>query len=139
MSDPNDTPAGGATQPSKVDKLADEAIEAGKRFLETDTGKKVAEATDTAFAKAEDLLRQAKDSDLGKKALDSEFGKQAADFVAEANEQAKTAIPNTLGRNVAIGAAAGAVLALPLPIVGPIFGAIVGGSLGFLRTLTKKS
>ncbi len=125
--------------PSKAEKMAEEAMEAGRKFLETDTGKKVGEMTDTAFEKAEELRRKAVDSELGRQALESELGRQAIDFAKSANEQAKQAIPNTLGRNVAIGAAAGAVLAIPLPFIGSLLGAIVGGGLGYLRTITKKS
>lgn len=124
---------------AKAEKMADEALDAGRKFVETDTGRKVAEATDTAFLKAEELRRRAMDSELGQKALASDFGRQASDFAAEAAAKAKTAIPNTLQRNMAVGAAAGAVIALPLPIIGPIFGAIVGAGIGYLRTVTKKS
>lgn len=124
---------------AKVDKLANEALEAGKKFVETDTGKKVAEATDTAFATAEEMRKKVVESDLGKKALESDLGKQALDLAEQANEKAKASIPNPLARNVAIGAAAGAVLAIPLPIIGPMIGAVIGGGIGYLRTVTKKS
>ena len=123
---------------SKVDKLAGEAMVAGKKFVATDTGRKVAEATDSAFATAEDLRKKVVDSDFGRKALDSDLGRQALDFANEANDKAKAAIPNPLARNVAIGAAAGAVIALPLPIIGPLIGALIGGGIGYLRTVTKK-
>jgi hypothetical protein len=124
---------------AKVDKLASDALEAGKKFVETDAGKKVAEVTDTAFATAEEMRKKVAESDLGKKALESDLGKQATQFAHDANEAAKAKIPNTLARNVAIGAAAGAVVAIPLPFIGSILGAIVGGGLGYLRTVTKKS
>ena len=124
---------------AKAEKLAAETVEAGKKFIETDTGKKVAEATESAFQTASEMGHKLAESDLGKKALESEFGKKAADFAKQADEQAKSAIPNTLGRNVAIGAAAGAVIAIPLPIIGPIVGALIGGGLGYLRTITKKN
>lgn len=124
---------------AKAEKLADEALEAGKKFIETDTGKKVAEATDNAFATAEEMGRKVMESDLGKKALDSDIGKQAVDFAKQANEKTRATITNTLARNVAVGAAAGAAIALPLPIIGPLLGAVIGGGLGYLRTITKKS
>ncbi len=124
---------------AKVDRLSAEAEAAGRKFVETDTGKKVADLTDTAFDKAEELRRKAMDSDFGKKALDSDIGRQAVDLAEQASEKAKAAIPNTLARNVAVGAAAGAVVAMPLPFIGPLLGAIVGGGLGYLRTITKKS
>jgi hypothetical protein len=124
---------------AKAEKLANEALEAGKKFIETDTGKKVAEATDQAFATAEEMGRKIADSEMGKKALESDLGKQAAEFAKQASEQTKTAIPNVMGRNVAVGAAAGAVVGIPLPFVGPVVGAIIGAGLGYLRTVTKKS
>lgn len=124
---------------TKAEKLGDEAVEAGRKFIETDTGKKVADATDSAFATAEELGRKVAESDLGKKALESDIGKQAVELAKSASEQTKAAIPNVLGRNIAVGAAAGAVIALPLPIIGPLMGAIIGGGLGYLRTITKKS
>jgi hypothetical protein len=123
---------------AKAEQLANEALEAGKKFVETDTGKKVAEATDQAFATAEEMGRKVMETDLAKKAMGSDIGKQAIELVKQADEQSKAAIPNPLGRNVAIGAAAGAVLALPLPIIGPLVGALIGGGLGYLRTITKK-
>ena len=124
---------------AKAEKLAAEAMEAGKKFIETDTGKKVAEATGSAFATAEEVGRKLVDSDLGKKVMGSDIGKQAVDLAKQAGEQTKSAIPNTLGRNIAVGAAAGAVIAIPLPIIGPIVDALIGGGLGYLRTITKKS
>lgn len=142
MTDPNphDT---GAPKPddftAKAEKLGQDAVEAGKKFLETDTGKKVAEATDSAFQSAEDLARQLRDSELGQKALGSDLGQQATRVFEQASEKAKTSIPNELGRNIAVGAAAGAVLALPIPFIGSLLGAVIGGGLGYLRTITKKS
>ena len=124
---------------AKAEKLAGEALEAGKKFIETDTGKKVADATENAFATAEEMGRKVMDSDLGKKALESDLGKQAVDFAKQANDKTRATITNTLGRNVAVGAAAGAVIALPLPFVGPVIGAVIGAGLGYLRTITKKS
>ncbi len=122
---------------TKAEAMADEALEAGRNFVATDTGKKVAELSDTAFAKAEDLRRKAMESDLGKKALDSDLGKQAIGFAQQAADKTRQAIPNELGRNIAVGAAAGAVIAIPLPFIGSLLGAIVGGGLGYLRTITK--
>ncbi|MFZ4689551.1 MAG: hypothetical protein ACOYLS_09960 [Polymorphobacter sp.] len=123
---------------AKAEKLAADALEAGKKFIDSDTGKKVAEVTDSAFATAEEMGRKIADSEMGKKALESDLGKQAVEFAKAANEQTKSAIPNLMGRNVAIGAAAGAVVAIPIPFIGPLIGAVVGAGLGYLRTITKK-
>lgn len=125
---------------AKAEALANEALEAGKKFVETDTGKKVAEATDQAFAAAEDMGRKVMETDFAKKALNSDLGKQAVDLVKQADEQTKASIPNPLGRNLAIGAAAGAALTmLPFVAVPTLLGAVLGGGLGYLRTITKKS
>jgi hypothetical protein len=124
---------------AKAEKLANEALEAGKKFIETDTGKKVAEATDQAFATAEEMGRKIADSEMGKKALESDIGKQAVDLARQATEQTKAAIPNVMGRNVAVGAAAGAVIGTPIPLIGTVIGAVIGAGLGYLRTVTKKS
>jgi hypothetical protein len=115
--EPGPEPAGPAGD--KVQRLADEAVEAGRKLMETETGRKVAEAADTAFEKAEEL---------GRKALDSEAG-----------ETAKKIWNTPLGRNVGTGAAAGAAIGLFIPFVGPIVGAVAGGGLGYLRTIAKKS
>ena len=124
---------------AKAEKLAAEAVEAGKKFIATDTGKKVADATETAFQTASEMGQKLADSDIGKKALDSEIGRQAVDLARQASEQAKANIPNVLGRNVAVGAAAGAIVAIPIPFVGPVLGAVIGAGLGYLRTVTKKN
>ena len=124
---------------AQAEKLATDVQAAGEKFIATDTGKQVADATDKAFDVAGEMGKKLADSEMGKKALESDLGKQATKFAHDANETAKAKIPNTLTRNVAIGAAAGAVIALPLPIIGPIIGALIGGGIGYLRTITKKS
>lgn len=130
-------PAGDFNQ--KVDDLAADALEAGKKFVATDTGRKVADVTDTVLDKAEQLARQAAESELGRKALDSAPGKQATELAKQADDWTRTNIPNSLARNVAIGAAAGAVVSLPVPIIGWMTGALIGGAIGFLRTVNKKN
>lgn len=124
---------------AKAEKLAAEALGAGKKFVETDAGKRVAEATDTAFATAGEMGKKLAESDLGKKALESELGKQVVEFAKRADGQTRATITNELARNVAVGAAAGAVVALPIPFIGSLFGAVIGAGLGYLRTITKKS
>ena len=121
---------------AKAEKLAAEALDAGKKFAETDTGKKVADATESAFATAEEMRKKVVESDLGKKALESDLGKQALDLAGQANEKAKASIPNPLMRNVAIGAAAGATVGLA--VINPFVGALLGAGIGYLRTVTKK-
>jgi hypothetical protein len=155
---PRGRPRKAAPIEEKVEKLADEAVEAGKKLLETDTGKTVAEAADKAFDAVEDAGRKFLESDTGKavadaaeKALDT-AEELTRDMRAKAAEVAKKAVgPETseqatrtakavwetpVGRNVAIGAGAGA--ALGIFILNPFLGAVIGGGLGYLRTLTRK-
>ena len=84
--------------------------------------------------------------DLQKKALETETGKKVAEtasdladkaFATEAGQTAKKAWNTPLGRNVGVGAAAGA--ALGVLILNPFIGAALGGGLGYLATLAKKS
>jgi hypothetical protein len=135
----NDQPGG--EKPSdfnqKVDDMAAGALEAGKKFVATDTGRKVADVTDTVIDKASELAREAAASEYGRKALDSAPGRQATELAKQADSWTKTNIPNSLARNVAIGAAAGAVVAIPVPIIGWMTGALIGGALGFLRSVKK--
>lgn len=121
----------------KVDDLAADALEAGKKFVATDTGRKVADVTDTVLDKAGELAREVAASEYGRKALESQPGKQAADLAKQADGWTKTNIPNPVARNIAIGAAAGAVLAIPVPIIGWMTGALIGGALGFMRSVSK--
>ena len=143
----------------KVEKLADEALEAGRKLAESETGRKVVGAAETVFDKAEDLAKQALDSDLARtvgakageladKVLDTDAGRKAADRArnlghqaldSDAGTTAKKIWETPLGRNVGTGAAAGAVLGLVIPFVGPLLGAAAGGGLGYLRTLAKKN
>ncbi len=116
-------------EPDKVQQLADDAVAAGKRLLETDTGRKVAEVAESGFAKAGALLDDVLDNPTGQKMKDG-----TDNLLAKGGPM----LSSGLGRNVAIGAGAGAVAGLVLPFVGTIFGAVVGAGLGYLRTITKK-
>jgi hypothetical protein len=115
---------------AKAEKLATEAVEAGKKFVASDTGKKVAAATDTAFQTA---------GEMGQKLADSEIGKQASAAASEAASAGKAILKTEIGKAMAIGAGAGALIAIPIPFVGPIFGAALGAAAGYLRVITKKS
>lgn len=145
-----------APAPDKVEKLADEALAAGAKITESETGRKVVGVAEDVFDKAEELANKALASetgqkvtaaakDLQKKALGTEAGRKVADtaedladkaMASEAGVTAKKIWNTPLGRNVGVGAAAGA--ALGLVILNPFFGAALGGGLGYLRTLAKK-
>lgn len=118
-----------ATEADKLKQMADEAVAAGKRALETDTGRKVADLAETGFAKAEKLVDEA---------LASETGQQVKAVAEDAAATGKQFLSTELGKNVAIGAGVGAVAGMVLPFVGTIFGAVAGAGIGYLRTITKK-
>lgn len=116
-------------EPDRAQQLADDAVAAGKRLMETDTGRKVAEVAETGFARAGELLDDVLDNPTGQKLKDG-----TDNLLAKGGPMLSAG----LGRNLAIGAGAGAVAGLVLPFVGTLFGAVVGAGLGFLRTITKK-
>ena len=135
----------------------DDALEAGSKITESETGRKVVDTAEQVFDKAGELVGKALDSDAGKKvaataadlqkkALETEAGKKVADaagdladkaMASEYGQQAKKVWQTPLGRNVGVGTAAGA--ALGLVILKPLIGAVVGGGIGYLATLAKKS
>ncbi len=104
--------------PDRVERLAEDALAAGRRITESETGRRMVDAADTAFEKAGALSRKAADSQLG--------------------DTARKLWNTPLGRNVGTGAAVGAAVGVFVPFVGPIIGAVAGGGLGYLRTLAKK-
>ncbi|WP_194744636.1 hypothetical protein [Thermaurantiacus tibetensis] len=128
---PTDGATAGAASPAplaeRVEQLAEEAVEKGRKLLETETGQKVAEVADKAFETAEQALERAQAA--GRRALESEKGR-------EVTGTARAVLKTPLGRNVAIGAGVGA--AAGLLILNPLLGALIGGGLGYLRTLTRK-
>ncbi len=95
----NDSNPGGKPDDltAKAEKLAADALEAGKKFIATDTGKKVADATESASPTAEEMRKKVVDSELGKKALESDLGKQAMEFAEQANEKTKAQYPQCAG------------------------------------------
>ena len=126
MSENDDTNAKNA----KAKKLADEAVEAGRKALNSDAGKKLVEAATTTFDKAEGLAKQA---------LDSDVGKQASAAASDAVATGKAYLGTEVGKAMAIGAAPGAVIAIPIPFIGPLLGAALGATMGYVRVITKKS
>lgn len=116
-------------EPDRAQQMADDAIAAGKRLMETETGRKVADAADTGFNRAGALIDNVLDNPTGQKLKDG-----TDNLLARGGPM----LSSGLGRNMAIGAGAGAVAGLVLPFFGSIFGAAVGAGLGYLRTITKK-
>jgi hypothetical protein len=108
----------------KFETLADEAVAAGRKALDTGIGKKV----DALAGKAETAVHDALDSDYGKKA------KSVADDVVGTG---RNVLQTELGKAMAVGAGIGAVVAIPIPFIGPVFGALVGAGIGYLNTVRK--
>ena len=109
-----------------AETVFDKAEEMVGKALESETGRKVAAA-------AEDLAGKAMNTDIGRKAAET-----AADLgKSEAGTTTKALWNTPLGRNIGVGAAAGA--ALGMVILNPFIGAAIGGGLGYLRTLAKKN
>lgn len=132
----------------KVEKLADEAVEAGNPILESEIGRKAVDVADTVFDKAGQLADKALGTEIGRKvahtadewtakAVESETGRKA--LGSEAGQTARKVWNTPVGRNVGTGAAVGAGIGLIIPFGGPLIGAVIGGGLGYLRTLAKKS
>lgn len=107
-----------------VGEFVEKAKAVGREALETDIGKDVSRLADKAVAK-------------GREALDTPIGHSVSKLAGEAADAGKSALSTKLGKEVAVGAALGAVVALPLPFIGPIAGAIVGAGIAWIRNASK--
>ncbi len=147
MTNGNEAAGGGKKPSEKVEKLADEAVEAGKPILDSEAGRAAVNVADSVFDKAGALTDKALDTEWGRKvsdtvdqwtakAVDSEAGKKA--LGSEAGQTVRKVWNTPIGRNVGTGVAVGAGIGLILPFAGPLIGAVIGGGLGYLRTLSKK-
>ncbi|WP_448581878.1 hypothetical protein [Thermaurantiacus sp.] len=112
-----------------LEALAGTAVARGGKQRKSKVGDETPREAGKAIGTAEKALAEVQDA--GCKPLSTKAGRNAAET---ANRVPKT----LLGRNVLIGAGAGAALGLRMRLVGPITGAIIGGGLGDLRTLTRR-
>lgn len=116
--------------PDRAQKLAEDAVAAGKRALDSETGKQVADIVDSGFNKAGQVVGGLLDNQTG-----DQIKRGTNDLLAKAGPFGSTA----LGRNLLIGAATGFFVGLVFSFIGLFWGMIIGAALGFLRTITKKN
>lgn len=65
--------------------------------------------------------------------------KQAITVGGAVVDAGKTVASSGIAKDVASGAAVGAVIAIPVPVIGPAFGAVVGGGMAAYKNLTSKT
>jgi hypothetical protein len=113
----------------KLQQMADDAVAAGKRALDSETGKQIADIADAGFTSAGKLVDGLLDNPTG-----AQMKQGANDLFAKAGPMGQT----DLGRNVMAGAAVGFFVGLVFSFIGLFWGMILGAGLGFLRTITKR-
>ena len=113
----------------KLQQMADDAVAAGKRALDSETGKQIADIADAGFTKAGKLVDDLLDNPTG-----TQMKQGANDLLAKTGPVGQT----DLGRNVMAGAAVGFFVGLVFSFIGLFWGMILGAGLGFLRTITKR-
>ncbi len=113
----------------RLQQLADDAVAAGKRALDSETGKQIADIADAGFTRAGKLVDDMLDNPTG-----AQMKQGANDLLAKAGPVGQT----DLGRNVMAGAAVGFFIGLVFSFIGLFWGMVFGAALGFLRTITKR-
>jgi hypothetical protein len=113
----------------KLQQMADEAVAAGRRALDNETGQQIADIADAGFAKAGKLVDDLLDNPTG-----AQMKQGANDLLNKTGPVGQT----DLGRNVMAGAAVGFFVGLVFSFIGLFWGMILGAGLGFLRTITKR-
>ena len=116
-------------EPDKLKQMADDAVAAGKRALDNDTGKQIADVADAGFTKAGRVVDGLLDNPTGAK-----WKLGASDLLAKAGPVGASDV----GRNVMVGAAVGFFVGLVFSFIGLFWGTVIGAALGFLRTITKR-
>jgi len=113
----------------KLQQMADDAVAAGRRALDNETGKQIAEIADAGFTKAGKLVDDMLDNPTG-----AQMKQGANDLLAKTGPVGQS----DLGRNVMAGAAVGFFVGLVFSFIGLFWGMVIGAGLGFLRTITKR-
>jgi ABC-type dipeptide/oligopeptide/nickel transport system permease subunit len=116
-------------EPDKLTQAAEDAVAAGKRVLDSETGKQIADIADAGFTRAGQVVDDLLDNPTGAK-----FKQGADDLFAKAGPVGGTDV----GRNVMAGAAVGFFVGLIFSFIGLFWGTVIGAALGFLRTITKR-
>ncbi len=117
------------SEAERLQQLADDAVAAGKRALDTETGKQIADIADAGFTTAGKLVDGLLDNPTG-----AQMKQGANDLLAKTGPVGQT----DLGRNVMAGAAVGFFIGLVFSFIGLFWGMVFGAALGFLRTITKR-
>lgn len=115
--------------PDKLTQAAEDAVAAGKRALDSETGKQIAEIADVGFTRASEVVDDLLDNPTGEK-----LKQGADDLFAKAGPVGQTDV----GRNIMAGAAVGFFVGLIFSFIGLFWGTVIGAALGFLRTITRR-
>lgn len=116
-------------KPDKLTEAAADAVAAGKRALDNETGRQIADIADAGFTRAGAVVDDLLANPTGEKL------KQGADeMFAKAGPVGQTDV----GRNIMAGAAVGFFVGLIFSFIGLFWGTIIGAALGFLRTITRR-
>lgn len=116
-------------EPDKLTQAAEDAVAAGKRVLDSETGKQIADIADAGFTRAGQVVDDLLDNPTG-----ARFKQGADDLFAKAGPVGGTDV----GRNVMAGAAVGFFVGLIFSFIGLFWGTVIGAAFGFLRTITKR-
>ncbi|WP_017668896.1 hypothetical protein [Sandarakinorhabdus sp. AAP62] len=116
-------------EPDRLTQMAEDAAAAGKRALDSETGKQIAEIADAGFTKAGRVVDDLLDNPTGEK-----LKQGANDLLDKAGPVAGTDV----GRNLLAGAAVGFFVGLLFSSIGLFWGTLIGAGLGFLRTITRR-
>lgn len=116
-------------EPDKLTRLTEEAAAAGRRALDNDLGRQVADIADAGFTRAGQVVDSV---------LDSPGGAQLRQDANKLIDKAGPVSQSPAGRNMVAGAAVGFFIGLIFSFIGIFWGTLIGAGLGFLRTITKR-
>ncbi|OYQ24735.1 hypothetical protein CHU93_15370 [Sandarakinorhabdus cyanobacteriorum] len=120
----------GKPEPDKLTRLAEDAAAAGRRALDNETGRQVADIADAGFTRAGQVVDNL---------LDSPGGQQLKQGANDLLNKAGPVSQSDAGRNIIAGAAVGFFIGLIFSFIGIFWGTMLGAGLGFLRTITRRS
>ncbi|OSZ69216.1 hypothetical protein CAP39_10560 [Sphingomonas sp. IBVSS1] len=119
----------GKPEPDKLTRLAEDAATAGRRALDNETGRQIADIADAGFTRAGQMVDNL---------LDSSGGQQVKQGANDLLNKAGPVSQSDAGRNMIAGAAVGFFIGLVFSFIGIVWGTLIGAALGFLRTITKR-
>jgi hypothetical protein len=119
----------GKPEPDRLAQMAEDAAAAGRRALDNETGRQIADIADAGFTKAGQVVDDLLANPTGEK-----LKQGADDLLAKTGPVGAT----SAGHNIIAGAAVGFFVGLLFSGIGLFWGTIIGAGLGFLRTITKR-